>query len=185
MSEAIDYEKDFISVEEYLEGEPLATVRHEYVGGRVIEMAGATEEHETVASNLFVSLYTHLRGRPCRAFKGEMKLRLFLNETELFYYPDILVTCDPRDTEKLFKRYPKALVEVMSNYKSDHVEKLFAYQQIETLEEYLVVDQNPETPQAWIYRKESGWKKENGAPDGVISLQTVDFSIPLADLYVV
>ncbi len=183
MSEAIVHEKDYVSLADYLEAEPLALERHEYANGQVLAMAGASENHETVAGNLSAALLLHTKGKGCRTFKGDMKLRLSLHEADLIYYPDIIVTCDPRDTDPIYKKHPIVLIEVMSDYNKDHVEKLFAYQQIETLEEYLIVDQDPENQQAWLYRKETGWKKEEGAPDGRIALNSIRFSIPLAELY--
>ncbi|MEM1295828.1 MAG: Uma2 family endonuclease [Verrucomicrobiota bacterium] len=183
MSEAIDFEKETISIADYLDGEPVSLERHEYANGQVFAMAGASEDHETVALNLSAALLMHSKGKGCRVFKGDMKLRLSLNETDLFYYPDIMVTCDPRDSDPIYKKHPKVLVEVMSDYNKDHVEKLFAYQQIETLEEYLIIDQDPAEQKAWLYRRESNWAKEEGAPDGLVTLSTLDFSVPLADLY--
>jgi Uma2 family endonuclease len=175
---------DFISVEDYLEGEQIAEERHEYVNGQVFVMAGASEAHEIVAMNLSSAILSHLRGKGWRVFKGGMKVRLHLNEKDLFYYPDIMVVCDPADSEPFYKTRPKLIVEVMTEYKADHVEKLFAYQQIETLEEYLVVDQNPKHQQAWLYRNDRKWSVSNGAPDGTIRLESIDFTHGLKELYV-
>lgn len=184
MTNAVRKEPDYISVEDYLEEEKTAEERHEYVDGRVFAMAGASEPHEIVAGNLFAAILNHIRGRGCRVFKGDMKVRLHLNAQDLFYYPDVMVVCDKKDTERNYKTRPKVIVEVMTEYKSDHVEKLFAYQQIETLEEYLIIDQDPENPRAWIYRRENGWQKEDGAPEGRVDLASIDFQCPLQDLYI-
>ncbi len=171
------------TVEDYLEEEQSAEERHEYIAGRIYEMAGATEKHEIVAGNLFVLLFTHLRGSGCRTFKGDMKVHLTLNGKDYLYYPDIMVVCDPEDNEPIYKKSPKVLIEVMSDYKADHVEKLFAYQQIDTLQEYLVIDQDPENQQAWLYRAETGWQQEDGAPGGIVRVDCLDFETSLADLY--
>jgi Uma2 family endonuclease len=175
---------EFITVEEYLVGEQIAEERHDYVNGQVFVMTGATEAHEIVAGNLFIAIGTHLRGKRCRVFKGDMKVRLGLHGKDFFYYPDVMVACDPTDSEPLYKTRPKLIVEVMSDYKTDHVEKLFAYQQIETLEEYLVVDQDPKHPRAWLYRKDRKWSVSNGAPDGTIQLESIGFTHGLSELYV-
>lgn len=173
-----------VSFLEYLRSEMEAEERHEYISGRLYAMAGATEMHEIVAGNFSAALLCHMRGKKCRVFKGGMKVRLRLNATDLFYYPDALVTCDPGDSEPLYKERPKVIVEVMSDYKADHVEKLFAYQQIESLEEYLVIDQNPKEMRAWLYRKDRNWAVSDGAPAGLVRLESLGFTIPLADLYV-
>lgn len=184
MGSALRKQEFYISVKDYLEREVLAEERHEYIAGQVYAMPGATENHEIVALNLLAAILVHIRGKGCRIFKGDMKVALRLNREDLFYYPDIMVVCDKNDREPAYKTRPKVLVEVMTEYKADHVEKLFAYQQIETLEEYLIIDQNPEKPGAWIYRRKSGWQKEEGAPDGMVTLDCLGFQTPLADLYI-
>lgn len=184
MSEAIDHMKDFISFREYLEGEAFAEERHEYADGKVFAMAGASEMHEIVAGGLFAPIFMHLKGSPCRAFKGDMKLKVNVQRRELGYYPDIMVGCDPSDDHSLFKEKPKLIVEIMSDYKKDHVEKLFAYQQIPTLDQYLVVSQDSAERRAWLYQRDNEWQQEEGAPGGVITLSSIDFSIGLDELYV-
>lgn len=183
MIEALQPAPEVISFGEYLEREKHAGERHEFVDGRMFAMAGASENHEIVAGNLFVSLHQHLAGDPCRVFKGDMKLKITLQERDLVYYPDIMITCDSADKEPLFKTSPKVLIEVMSDYKTDHVEKLFAYQQIPSLEEYLVLNQDPGRRQAWLYRRAKSWVQEEGAPDGVIELASVKFSMKLEEAY--
>jgi Uma2 family endonuclease len=174
-----------ISPEEYLRLEEAADEKHEYADGRIVAMAGASDNHELAAMNLSGALLQHLRGKGCRVYKSDMKLRLELHRADLFYYPDVMVVCDPADTHETYKTRPRVLAEVMTEFKKDHMEKLFAYQQIPSLEEYLVVDQVPAHPRAWIYRRASGWNQEQVAPDGAITLTSLDFSIPLASLYVV
>jgi Uma2 family endonuclease len=96
-----------ITAEDYLAGEKLAEVRHEFVAGCVYAMAGASEEHNLVSGNMFASLHTHLRGKRCRVFSADMKVRLCVSANDIFYYPDVMVACDPRDTDRYFKRFPK------------------------------------------------------------------------------
>ena len=183
MSEGIDIYSDFISFREYLEGEKVAEFRHEYADGKVFAMAGASEGHEIVAGGIFSAIYQHLKGSGCRAFKGDMKLKVSVQKRDLAYYPDIMVACDSADNHPMFKERPKLLIEVMSDYKADHLEKLFAYQQIESLEQYLVVSQDAEKQEAWLYERSGGWQQTEGAPDGVIKLTCIDFSISLSELY--
>ena len=184
MSGAVDHLKNGISFSEYVTGETVAEERHEYVGGKVFAMAGASENHEIVAGNLFAAIHQHMKGKGCRVFKGDMKLKIALHRRDLGYYPDIMVTCDSKDTDQNFKESPKLLIEVISNYRIDHVEKLFAYQQIPALEQYLVISQDPAEKQAWLYQRSQSWDQEEGTPNGVIQLDSLDFSVPLEDLYV-
>lgn len=64
-----------LSVEDYLEGELNSQVRHEYLGGEVNAMAGATNRQNTIASNVLGSLISGLRGKPCQAFNSDTKVR--------------------------------------------------------------------------------------------------------------
>src|SRR6266404_1937645 len=68
-----DPEHPYVSVEEYLEGELHSQVRHEYVEGHVYAMAGASDDHNRIAGNIFSFLHAALRGKPCEPFIGDMK----------------------------------------------------------------------------------------------------------------
>ncbi|MEM7700231.1 MAG: Uma2 family endonuclease, partial [Verrucomicrobiota bacterium] len=89
------------TVEEYLDDEKSAPERREYIGGEVFAMAGASEEHEKVALNVASAFLAHLRGSGCKVFKGDMKLRCKPSLAETFYYPDVFVTCSPKDTNPI------------------------------------------------------------------------------------
>lgn len=127
---------EWTSVEAYLALEQQIDIRHEYIGGAVYAMAGASDEHIALCMNIAFALRSHLQGTPCRVQMSEGKLRLRIANEEIFYYPDVLVACDPRDTDRYFKRYPKVLVEVLSESTEalDRREKFLSYRQIETLE---------------------------------------------------
>src|SRR5438105_3189706 len=104
----------YITLEEYLEGERHSEVRHEYFDGAVFAMAGASDEHELVAMNFAAILHAHLKGKTCQVFKDGMKLRMPMMDSDLFYYPDVMVTCDPTDNRRYYREKPKLLIEVLS-----------------------------------------------------------------------
>ena len=118
-----------LTVEEYLSGELHSGVRHEYIGGTAYAMAGASEEHNAIAGNLFAALHAHLRGKPCRVFFVDMKARVLIARTDIFYYPDLMVSCDAQDRDEFFSKRPCLIVEITSpgTEAIDHREKLFAY----------------------------------------------------------
>src|SRR6266481_2963243 len=173
-----------LTVDEYLSGELQSGVRHEYIGGTVYAMAGASEEHNAIAGNLFAALHAHLRGKPCRVFFVDMKARVLIARTDIFYYPDLMVACDPRDTDRYFKRYPKVLIEVLSATTEaiDRREKFLSYRQIETLQEYVLVAQDK--MEVTVFRRESQWQPEVLLqPDQALRLTSLDFSLPLKLVY--
>lgn len=81
--------------DDYLAWEQDQPTRSEYVDGEVFAMSGASDAHGTAAGNLFAGLHAHLRGTPCKPFIADMKVHV--EAANSFFYPDILVTCDPRD----------------------------------------------------------------------------------------
>jgi Uma2 family endonuclease len=175
---------EMLSVEDYLAGEQQSAVRHEYVGGTVYAMAGASDEHIAICMNLAFALRTHLRGSPCRVQMSEGKARLRLANEDIFYYPDVMVACDPRDTDRYFKRYPKVLIEVLSESTEaiDRREKFLSYRQIETLEEYVLVSQDK--MEVTVFRRESHWQPEVlRQPDQLLRMATLDFTLPLSAIY--
>ena len=173
-----------LTVEEYLAGEPGSEVRHEYLGGIVYAMVGASVEHNVISGNLFAALRSHLRGKPCGTFMADVKVRLHLANDDIFYYPDVMVACDPRDTDRFFKRFPKLLIEVMSESteRIDRREKRWSYQQIETLEEYVLVAQD--RMEVTVFRRANEWRAEIfNKLDQQVSLVSVEFTMPLAAVY--
>jgi Uma2 family endonuclease len=175
---------EFLSVEDYLEGELQSEIRHEYIGGSVYAMAGTSDAHNLIAGNFFAALHFHLRGGACRVFMSELKIRLLIANQDIFYYPDVMVTCDPRDTERYFKQFPKVLIEVLSESteRIDRREKFLSYTGIETLEEYVLAEQDK--MEVTIFRRANQWKPEIfRAPEQTMQLASLDLSLPLHSIY--
>ena len=176
--------RDIVSVEDYLSDELQSETRHEYLGGTVYAMAGASEEHNIVAGNLFASLHAHLRGKPCRVFMVDMKVRLLVRRDDVFYYPDLMVACEPRDADRYFKRYPKVLIEVLSpdTERTDRGEKFLIYAGIETLEEHVLVAQDRR--EVTIFRRSGHWQPEVlSKPGEALELASLEFKLPLHLIY--
>ncbi len=174
----------FLPVEEYLKGEQLSEVRHEYIAGEVRAMAGASMAHNNIAGSLYSALRTHLKGRRCRAFIGDVKVRLEVLGDDVFYYPDVVVGCDPRDMHPLFMRFPTVVVEVLSETteRIDRREEFLSYTRIETLEEYVLVAQDRR--EVTVFRRANGWQAEvlRGETD-TLRLASLEFVQPLGEIY--
>src|SRR6202049_440653 len=106
---------NLVSVEEYLAGELISPIKHEYLGGVVYAMAGARNVHNVIAGNVFAALHARLRGRPCRPFNSDTKVRIRLPTHVRFYYPDASVTCRPNPPTDSFQDEPAVIVEVLSS----------------------------------------------------------------------
>ncbi|RMD68739.1 MAG: Uma2 family endonuclease, partial [Gammaproteobacteria bacterium] len=92
----------FVSVEDYLKGELTSEVRHEYIAGQVYAMVGGNRRHGLIAGNLLVALHPKAREKGCQLFIADMKVRICIADEDIFYYPDLLLTCDPEDREPYY-----------------------------------------------------------------------------------
>jgi Uma2 family endonuclease len=115
---------------------------------------------------------------------SDVKVRLKIGEDDIFYYPDIMVACEPRDTNRYFKRYPKILIEVLSpeTERTDRREKLLSYTQIETLEEYVLVAQDK--TEITVFRRKNNWRPEiTNRADDELRLVSLDFAQAVSAVY--
>lgn len=168
---------------DYLKWEAENDEKHEYFDGQVFAMAGASDHHDLVVVNLLSAIHRHLKGKGCRAYSADMKLKVSLKHADAGYYPDIMVVCDPSDSHSHFKTRPKVIVEVMTDFRRDQVEKFMVYQNIDSLEDYVIISQEPDEAKAWIYRRATGWNQEIVRPGETINIRSIEFSIPLDELY--
>lgn len=155
-----------LTVEEYLELEKTSSVKHEFVGGEVHAMTGASGRHNRISGNIFAVLWNAARGGPCRVFQSDMKVR---TADDAFYYPDVLVACDdPPEDPYYVEPDPCLVVEVVSpsTEATDRREKLAAYKRMPDLKAYLIVSQE----RKWIerhFRDESGeWRRADLTEEG-------------------
>ena len=126
-----------MSVEDYLEMEKTATVRHEYVAGEVYAMTGASRRHNRIAGNVYRRLADAAAGGPCRVYMETVKLR-----KDIFYYPEVMVACGSEPENPYYEDAPCLVVEVVSpsTESTDRREKLAAYKRVPGLKAYLILD---------------------------------------------
>jgi Uma2 family endonuclease len=173
-----------LTVDEYLEFEARSELRHEYIDGAIFAMSGPSENHELVAGNLFAAIHGHLRGGPCKPYIANFKVRLKIDQKDLFYYPDVMVGCTREGLESHYLHYPKLVVEVLSpsTESIDRREKFLSYKQIATVEEYVLVSQN--ATKITIYRRAENWVPQvhTGSDDTAV-FQSIGLSLPLRQIY--
>ena len=172
-----------LTVEDYLDGEKTSQVRHEYVAGQVYAMAGSSARHNGIALNLATRLRPHLRGGMCRVFMSDVKARI--EALDLFYYPDVMVSCDPEDRNDYFRSRPCLIVEVTSpsTESIDRREKLHAYQTLDSLREYVLLAQDE--VKAHVYRRDDhgNWWVQTFTEADELRMESVGLNIPLLELY--
>ena len=169
--------------DDYLEWEQRQPERHEYVRGEVFAIAGTTDRHNEISLNFTTLLRQHLRVTPCRVYMAEVKVRV--EAADCGFYPDVQVTCAESDrADRLVKRSPVLVVEVLSASTAtfDVGDKFAAYQQLDSLQEYVLVDQ--ERIRVQIYRRREGrWWVDSVGPGGRLHLESVELEGPVEALY--
>ncbi len=135
--------KKFISEQDYIDTERLATEKHEYFQGEIFAMSSASDAHNVISMNCSVDLGVKLKGKKCRPYGSDMRMNI--PENTLYTYPDLTVYCnevetldDKRDTAKK----PSVIFEILSKSTRNYVqgEKFALYSEIPTLKEYILID---------------------------------------------
>jgi Uma2 family endonuclease len=174
-----------VSVDDYLVSELISPVKREYLGGVVYARASATNAHNLIATNTLAALGSRLRGRRCRPFNSDTKIRVRLPAHVRFYYPDVSVICRPNPPNDSFQDEPAALVEVLSRRtrRLDEGEKKDAYLTIPSLGVYVLIEQ--ETPAVVVFRRtEQGFVREvYQGLDAVLRFPEIEADLPLAEIY--
>ena len=178
---------NLITVEEYLKLEQDAEIRHEYVAGQIYAMTGSSREHNIIATNLISMLRPHLRGGSCRAFVSDMKVQIKTNNqgADLFYYPDVVVTCNPQDRKRYFLTSPCLVIEILSpsTQTTDKREKRINYQSLDSLQEYVLVSQDEIKVEIYRRDNQGDWTVETLDKDDDLVLDSVGLTLTMADIY--
>ncbi len=172
-----------LSEQEYLQGELASEIRHEYVDGQVYAMAGAGEAHNLIAGNIFARLRDFARGGPCRVFISDMKLHV--QTWKAYYYPDVMVTCDPSDSHSQFKERPSLVVEVLSpgTESTDRREKMLAYRTLPSLREYLLVATDQRHVERYRRDEHDEWQLVALGQGEALLLESIGTSLTLDEIY--
>jgi Uma2 family endonuclease len=142
-----------MTAEECLAWESTKQERHECIGGEFSSMTGARLNHNRFVTNALVFFRQTLSGHPCEVIGSDMKLHI--DAANVYLYPDLMVTCDPRDTADgtaLSNRHPWLIVEVLPDNTAafDCGGKFEHYRRVESLTHYLLVEQT--RPHAELFR---------------------------------
>lgn len=173
-----------LTPDEYLALEASSPTKHEYLDGPIVAMAGATDAHVTIAGNLFAELRSHLRGSGCRVYISDMKARI--ETRNRFFYPDLLITCDPRDTETTtYKAFPKLIIEVLSDSTAsfDRGPKFNDYQTLDSLDEYVLISSQHHQVELFRRHTDDLWIYQNYAETDTFQLKSINYTGRFDTLY--
>src|SRR5437868_44022 len=177
----------YLSPEEYLAVERKAEYKSEYVDGVMYAMAGGSERHNLIAANTIISIGVQLRASPCRVYPSDLKVRV--PNSKKFFYPDVSVVCGETrfaDDERDIVLNPILIVEVLSESTAafDRGKKFQAYQQLESLQEYLLVAQDEYIVEHYLRQEQNHWlyTKVLGLEE-TLALPTLKCQLALSDIY--
>ncbi|MCK6630505.1 MAG: Uma2 family endonuclease [Anaerolineae bacterium] len=177
----------FYSPEEYLALEEMAEYRSEYYRGEIFAMAGGSANHNRIAGNIYLELRETLKGKPCEAFITDM--RLHVKKNSLYTYPDVMVVCGRIEyvkgrTDTLTN--PVVIIEVLSDSTQayDRGAKFELYRAIESLQDYVLVDQGRVHVEYFHKLEDGRWLlAEFNELEAVLRLEGVGVEIPLSLVY--
>ena len=171
---------DFLSVDDFLAGEQHSTVRHEYVDGSAYAMAGASVNHNLIGGNVYRLLGNHLVNHACTPFMADMLLRT--TQTR-FRYPDVVVFCDEFSGDENYLDNPTLLIEVLSRStrQADKGSKLTEYLALDSLQEYVLIEQD--FVEVQVLRRRNNWRMESYYLGQSIMLESVGAELAVEAIY--
>jgi Uma2 family endonuclease len=176
---------EYMSVDQYLALENGTQYKSEYIDGWVRAMIGPTLRHNLVKGNCFLALGNFLKGKSCRPFDSDTKIRIDREGMKRFYYPDVQVVCESNQQTSVFQDNPLLIIEVLSpsTRRYDLDEKMTAYLSIPSLQYYLVLEQHQ--PIAIIMRRTAkGFLREEvQGIDAMIELPWLGYTLAMRDIY--
>lgn len=155
------------TVDDYLIWESTQTEKHDYVRGEVFAMTGGTLRHNQATVATASMWKNHLRGSRCKVFSGDVKVAV--DETAHWFYPDVVVTCSERDLSDLDAaavREPVLLLEVLSPSTAayDRGDKFLSLQKLPSLQEYALLDAM--APRLEVFRRNTAGRFEHYVFEG-------------------
>ena len=177
----------YISAIDYLEAERIATEKHEYYQGEIFAMRGVSLNHNIIFSNLFTAVGNKLKGNDCRPFGSD--LRIHIPKNTLYTYPDLTIICGaPRLTDDKFDTAtnPSVIFELLSastrNY--DKGGKFTLYRDIDSLNEYILIDSEKIHVEKYIRHADNSWQlTEYKSLENHFEITSIGLQLSLSEVY--
>ena len=179
-------QETYITPEEYLALERKATVKSEYLNGEIRTMPRANFAHNLITVDVGTELNIQLRGQDWDVCMSNMRVRT--GPKGAYFYPDVVVFCgEPEVEDNVFDTLlnPILVVEVLSPSTEvyDRGEKFRHYQELASLQEYILVSQDRVRVEHYRLAKTQWGETEFRAPEDVLSLASIGCELPLRDIY--
>jgi Uma2 family endonuclease len=171
------------TIEEYFDLEKNATIKHEFVNGKLIPMPGEAREANEIATNIVVLMKPSLRKKGFKIYDHDV--RTIVKENKIYRYPDVVITHITDDSDKYHVKQPILIVEVASedSAKTDREIKLEEYSKIASMQYYLIIDQNTMRVEMYSRSGNRWFYDQFTEPTDVVELPIFEQNLPLSDIY--
>ena len=174
------------SATEYVAAENDAETKSEFFNGEIYAMAGATPTHALITANIIGALQQQLRGKPCRTYSSDLRVRV--SETGAFVYPDVTIACPPlqfAEDDANALTNPVVVVEVLSpsTEANDRGAKWRHYQHLPSLRDYVLVAQNQKQVEHYERLDDGSWRYSVRENDGAVTLSSIECELNLDEVY--
>lgn len=184
-----------LTAAEYLAIEKKAEFKSEFFNGEMfplhrdapVGMAGASRPHNRINENLSVEVGSRLKRGSCQSFSRDQ--RVLVDRTGLYTYPDLLIVCGEVETAEGDEdtiTNPRVVVEVLSpsTERYDRTTKFRHYQQLPSVQEYVLVSQDEAVVERFTRQADGSWALVSFVGlDAVLVLNSVPVQVPLTDVY--
>ncbi|RYG68234.1 Uma2 family endonuclease [bacterium] len=178
--------EDFVSEQEYWASEEASPIKHEYFQGRIYAMEAGSYNHTTIIGNIAAATKNALHSRTHRSRSSTQRIKVETNG--LLTYSDgvifpLLSRFEGSGNHTLLT--PKVIFEVFSDSteRYDRGDKFRSYAQIESLTDYVLIDQNRvtvehfrRTPEGWLLNM---YVRRTDS----LSLQSIEIELTLDSIY--
>lgn len=177
----------YLTPEDYLAIERQAECKSEYFHGEMFAMAGASERHVLIVTNVVAELRGQLKGRPCNVYSTDLRVRV--SPTGLYTYPDIVVVCGQAqfaDEQKDTLLNPTLIVEVLSESTKDYDrgEKFEQYRSLASFDEYVLIAQERHHVEHFVRQPDNRWLlAETNRREDALQLSSISCTLALAEIY--
>ena len=175
--------KPAFDIDSFLAFELDSPEKHEYLRGEVFAMVGVSLRHGRIAANLVERLNAATRTGPCRVYTSDVKVRI--DAADAVFYPDVVVSCDPRDQGPHALVHPRLVVEILSpsTVAYDRGKKFAAYRQLASLEEYVLVESAHQAVDVFRRTGQGKWVLTAFEAGDTVVFESLDAQVPMDAIY--
>ncbi len=152
----------------------------ELIDGQIIAMAGASNPHNTIASNLSAMVGSHflLNNYPCVFYvDSEYHINLFN-----YVRPDFAVVCNQINKYRAYDS-PIIVGEIYSSNKDSDIKKLALYKNQASIQEIFMIEQDKLEITAYRRNTQNIWQKSVYHENDTVRFESINFELPMALIY--